>query len=167
MESYVECEKADTSVCGTPCGTSDDRYETMVRPLPAGVKLTAIFDSCHSGTVLNLPYTVSPTERRADLESAIDVLRPSRTSNRSYKEPGKQLTSVLDQGRDQVPAHHRQRRLDGPRSRPKVHHGRQGRRHDEHVLRSQGRLQREEGGFIPPREQYDRGRCDRLVGVQG
>lgn len=31
----------------------------MVRPLPAGVKLTAIFDSCHSGTVLNLPYAVS------------------------------------------------------------------------------------------------------------
>lgn len=31
----------------------------MVRPLCAGVRLTAIFDSCHSGTALNLPYIYS------------------------------------------------------------------------------------------------------------
>lgn len=29
---------------------------TLVRPLPPGVKLHAIIDSCHSGTVLDLPY---------------------------------------------------------------------------------------------------------------
>lgn len=31
----------------------------MVRPLCAGVRLTAIFDSCHSGTALDLPYIYS------------------------------------------------------------------------------------------------------------
>ncbi|KAG8381026.1 hypothetical protein BUALT_Bualt06G0077900 [Buddleja alternifolia] len=29
---------------------------TIVRPLPTGVKLHAIIDACHSGTVLDLPY---------------------------------------------------------------------------------------------------------------
>jgi len=32
-------------------------YETLVAPLPRGCRLTAIFDSCHSGTVMDLPYT--------------------------------------------------------------------------------------------------------------
>lgn len=31
----------------------------MVQPLCAGVRLTAIFDSCHSGTALDLPYIYS------------------------------------------------------------------------------------------------------------
>ena len=31
----------------------------MVQPLEAGVRLTAIFDSCHSGTALDLPYIYS------------------------------------------------------------------------------------------------------------
>jgi len=32
-------------------------YDNLVNPLPQGCRLTAIFDSCHSGTVLDLPYT--------------------------------------------------------------------------------------------------------------
>jgi hypothetical protein len=31
----------------------------MVTPLQAGVRLTAIFDSCHSGSALDLPYIYS------------------------------------------------------------------------------------------------------------
>lgn len=31
----------------------------MVQPLAGGVRLTAIFDSCHSGTALDLPYIYS------------------------------------------------------------------------------------------------------------
>nr|GAT42971.1 predicted protein [Mycena chlorophos] len=34
-------------------------HEIMVRPLPPGARLTAIFDSCHSGSVLDLPYLYS------------------------------------------------------------------------------------------------------------
>ncbi|KAH6912309.1 metacaspase-1 [Coprinopsis sp. MPI-PUGE-AT-0042] len=37
----------------------DELYDSLVRPLPAGCRLTAIFDSCHSGTVLDLPYVHS------------------------------------------------------------------------------------------------------------
>lgn len=34
-------------------------HDLMVRPLPPKCRLTAIFDSCHSGTVLDLPYVYS------------------------------------------------------------------------------------------------------------
>ncbi|KAF8338331.1 peptidase C14, caspase domain-containing protein, partial [Amanita rubescens] len=37
----------------------DDLHEIMVKPLPPGCRLTAIFDSCHSGTALDLPYVYS------------------------------------------------------------------------------------------------------------
>ncbi|KAI8146202.1 peptidase C14, caspase domain-containing protein, partial [Fennellomyces sp. T-0311] len=37
----------------------DDMHDLLVRPLPEGCRLTAIFDSCHSGTALDLPYTYS------------------------------------------------------------------------------------------------------------
>ncbi|KAI8077364.1 caspase domain-containing protein [Gilbertella persicaria] len=37
----------------------DDMYDLLVRPLPPKCRLTAIFDSCHSGTVLDLPYVYS------------------------------------------------------------------------------------------------------------
>ncbi|KAI6245590.1 Metacaspase-1 [Erysiphe necator] len=37
----------------------DDMHNILVRPLLAGVRLTAIFDSCHSGTALDLPYVYS------------------------------------------------------------------------------------------------------------
>ncbi|CAG8433418.1 1769_t:CDS:2 [Diversispora eburnea] len=33
--------------------------QIMVQSLPAGARLTAIFDSCHSGTALDLPYVYS------------------------------------------------------------------------------------------------------------
>lgn len=37
----------------------DEMHYIMVKPLQQGVRLTALFDSCHSGTVLDLPYTYS------------------------------------------------------------------------------------------------------------
>ncbi|KAH8661570.1 caspase domain-containing protein [Tricladium varicosporioides] len=37
----------------------DDLHKILVTPLPAGARLTAIFDSCHSGSVLDLPYIYS------------------------------------------------------------------------------------------------------------
>ncbi|KAK1251399.1 hypothetical protein MKX07_006878 [Trichoderma sp. CBMAI-0711] len=39
--------------------TDDEMHRIMVSPLQAGVRLTAIFDSCHSGTALDLPYIYS------------------------------------------------------------------------------------------------------------
>jgi hypothetical protein len=40
--------------------SDDELHRIMVAPLPAGCRFIAIFDSCHSGTVLDLPYTYNP-----------------------------------------------------------------------------------------------------------
>ncbi|KAJ4286643.1 Ca(2+)-dependent cysteine protease [Collariella sp. IMI 366227] len=37
----------------------DEIHHHVVKPLQAGVRLTAIFDSCHSGSVMDLPYLYS------------------------------------------------------------------------------------------------------------
>lgn len=37
----------------------DMMHDIMVKPLPPGCRLTSIFDSCHSGSALDLPYTYS------------------------------------------------------------------------------------------------------------
>jgi len=37
----------------------DQMHDVMVKPLAPGVRLTAIFDSCHSGSALDLPYIYS------------------------------------------------------------------------------------------------------------
>lgn len=37
----------------------DEIHHWVVKPLQAGVRLTAIFDSCHSGSVMDLPYIYS------------------------------------------------------------------------------------------------------------
>ncbi|KAL2022096.1 hypothetical protein VTK56DRAFT_6140 [Thermocarpiscus australiensis] len=37
----------------------DELHHYVVKPLQAGVRLTALFDSCHSGSVLDLPYVYS------------------------------------------------------------------------------------------------------------
>ncbi|KAI1431690.1 caspase domain-containing protein [Xylaria sp. CBS 124048] len=39
--------------------TDDQLHHIVVSPLVAGVRLTAIFDSCHSGSVLDIPYIYS------------------------------------------------------------------------------------------------------------
>ncbi|KAH9037910.1 metacaspase-1 [Lactarius pseudohatsudake] len=37
----------------------DEMHDIMVKPLPPGCRLTAIYDSCHSGSALDLPYIYS------------------------------------------------------------------------------------------------------------
>ncbi|EJD49594.1 peptidase C14 [Auricularia subglabra TFB-10046 SS5] len=37
----------------------DDMHAILVQPLPPGCRLTAIFDCCHSGSALDLPYIYS------------------------------------------------------------------------------------------------------------
>jgi hypothetical protein len=55
----------------------DDMHAIMVRPLRPGVRLTAIFDSCHSGTALDLPYVYSTQgilkEPNLAKEAALDL----------------------------------------------------------------------------------------------
>jgi len=38
----------------------DDMHTLLVKPLQQGVKLIAVFDSCHSGTSLDLPFVYTP-----------------------------------------------------------------------------------------------------------
>jgi len=45
----------------------DDLHNLLVKPLPKGVRLTAIFDSCHSGTILDIPYLHSAHGRLRSL----------------------------------------------------------------------------------------------------
>jgi metacaspase-1 len=37
--------------------TDDEMYDILVRGIPKGARLTVLFDCCHSGTGLDLPYT--------------------------------------------------------------------------------------------------------------
>ncbi|TFK35001.1 caspase domain-containing protein [Crucibulum laeve] len=46
----------------------DELYIQLVQPLAAGCRLTAVFDSCHSGTVLDLPYLHSAHGRLRGLK---------------------------------------------------------------------------------------------------
>lgn len=39
----------------------DQIHDVLVKPLPAGCRLTALFDCCHSGSILDLPYLYSAT----------------------------------------------------------------------------------------------------------
>jgi hypothetical protein len=39
--------------------TDKEMHSILVQPLEAGVRLTALFDSCHSATALDLPYIYS------------------------------------------------------------------------------------------------------------
>ncbi|KZS87306.1 hypothetical protein SISNIDRAFT_471061 [Sistotremastrum niveocremeum HHB9708] len=48
--------------------TDDDMHDILIRPLPPGCRLTALFDCCHSGTVLDLPYNI-PTSFHASSRS--------------------------------------------------------------------------------------------------
>ncbi|CAE6415667.1 unnamed protein product [Rhizoctonia solani] len=57
-----EHDGMDECICPTDYSTAgvlldDFLYDIMVKPLPEGAGLTALFDSCHSGSVLDLPWT--------------------------------------------------------------------------------------------------------------
>jgi len=44
----------------------DEMHRIMVQPLQPGVRLTAIFDSCHSGSALDLPYLYSTSGQQKE-----------------------------------------------------------------------------------------------------
>ncbi|KAF9352265.1 Ca(2+)-dependent cysteine protease [Mortierella sp. AD094] len=51
----------------------DTMHKIMVHPLPAGCRLTAIMDCCHSGSALDLPYIYSTTGTVKDGNILADV----------------------------------------------------------------------------------------------
>lgn len=46
----------------------DNIFKTLVGPLPAGCTMTAVMDSCHSGTVLDLPFVFVPGEGNEEMQ---------------------------------------------------------------------------------------------------
>lgn len=57
METYDQClVPLDHEKSG--CIRDDDIFQLLVSRLPQGVRLTALFDCCHSGSLLDLPYTL-------------------------------------------------------------------------------------------------------------
>ncbi|GKY92890.1 hypothetical protein MPSEU_000258100 [Mayamaea pseudoterrestris] len=51
---------------GVPFIRDDDLYDILVKPMPKGAHLFCLFDCCHSGTVLDLPYQFKPGRDNAD-----------------------------------------------------------------------------------------------------
>lgn len=59
--SYAEEDGYDETICPGDFQRAgmivdDEIFDSIVAPLPAGVKLTAVMDCCHSGTGLDLPF---------------------------------------------------------------------------------------------------------------
>lgn len=52
----------------------DEAYQHLVAPLPAGAQLVCVFDCCHSGTILDLPYTFKADDQGiAAIEAAAEA----------------------------------------------------------------------------------------------
>jgi hypothetical protein len=72
----------DECICPVDCDVAgmlidDLMYDILVKNLPAGVKLRAVFDSCHSGSCLDLPVRYSElgkVERENYTSAPADVI---------------------------------------------------------------------------------------------
>jgi hypothetical protein len=53
----------------------DEMHMIMVRGLPIGCRLTAIFDACHSGSALDLPYTYSTEGKLKEPNVKLDAAK--------------------------------------------------------------------------------------------
>jgi hypothetical protein len=75
-------------------------HDIMVKPLPPGCRLTAIFDSCHSGTALDLPYVYST--KGAVKESSIwkDAGNSLKNAGKAYisGDPSRAISNVMSMG---------------------------------------------------------------------
>lgn len=68
----------------------DELFELVVRPLTAGCRLTAVFDCCHSGSALDLPYMYDANG------SLIDQPKPPRRNPRTGKMSAPAKTAAGD-----------------------------------------------------------------------
>ncbi|KZT25498.1 hypothetical protein NEOLEDRAFT_1114287 [Neolentinus lepideus HHB14362 ss-1] len=58
----------------------DDLHMILVRPLPPACRLTAVFDSCHSGSILDLPFLYHSDGRVKSAPQVTPQFRKERTS---------------------------------------------------------------------------------------
>lgn len=74
-----EQDGKDEVICPSDYGSQgfivdDQIFDTLVKPLPAGCKLFAIMDCCHSGTIMDLKFSFSPEKQNRQI---------SQTGNKS------------------------------------------------------------------------------------
>jgi len=75
----------------------DEIHDTMVKPLPEGCLLTALADCCHSGTVLDLPYSYNISgsiESIEEMDKYNKELSKEYLSNESYQK-NKKLQQLI------------------------------------------------------------------------
>ncbi|KAK1924593.1 caspase domain-containing protein [Papiliotrema laurentii] len=72
----------------------DSTHEQLVKPLPAGCRLTAVFDSCNSGSVMDIPYVYQPDKKDPIKEPKI--LHVQHGVLHSLLQPLGQLVQGLD-----------------------------------------------------------------------
>ena len=65
----------------------DDIFMTLIHPLKAGVHMTCIIDCCHSGTILDLPFTYRPSSTTTSTNNA--RLTCPKGKNRAFPHLGK------------------------------------------------------------------------------
>ncbi|TIB76974.1 hypothetical protein E3Q22_03261 [Wallemia mellicola] len=74
----------------------DTLHDELVRPLPAGCRLTAIFDSCHSGTALDLPFIfLISDDSNGDIKEP-DVLKEASGELFSHRLPNGMIAPLHD-----------------------------------------------------------------------
>ncbi|KAJ3734051.1 peptidase C14 [Lentinula guzmanii] len=93
----------------------DELHLHLVSPLPVGARLTAIFDSCHSGSVLDLPFMYSAASGRlkegeflaeqdadkaGEMRKGRGVLALEKTEKWKIKEKVFEMKDVLEATKD-------------------------------------------------------------------
>ncbi|ORY96418.1 caspase domain-domain-containing protein [Syncephalastrum racemosum] len=79
----------------------DELHDILVKPLPAGCRLTALFDSCHSATVLDLPFTYSTKGTVKDQNLFKDAGKGLLEAGLAYAASGDRgaaLSSIMELG---------------------------------------------------------------------
>ncbi|KLT45347.1 hypothetical protein CC85DRAFT_325854 [Cutaneotrichosporon oleaginosum] len=69
-------------------------YQRLVKPLPAGCRLTAIFDACHSGSAMNLPYMYSTKGTVKEPNFAADGAKALLKAGMGYAKDGNTGTAM-------------------------------------------------------------------------
>ncbi|KAI5796894.1 peptidase C14, caspase domain-containing protein [Pyronema domesticum] len=95
-DGYDECIcPLDAHVSGLI--VDDLMHDIMVKPLKKGVRLTAMFDCCHSGSALDLPYTYDVSGKQTHISTVSSVMENLRDAVAAY--PTGDMLRILSNGK--------------------------------------------------------------------